>query len=594
MNTILARIDCLKQVMFNLHISACVIPTNDPHMSEYVAEHWKARSYFSGFTGSAGTLVVTHDKVGLWTDSRYFLQAEQQLVGTDIILFRSGNLGIPSYSQWLEDNLEAGSVVAMHESVFSIEEMTSISKEFSRIELTLDTNTDLVSEVWINRPTLPEGEIFVHDIIYAGETVAQKLEKVRLKLNNKRTDTILLNALDEIAWLFNIRANDIEYNPVVIAYAAIENNSATLFVSNKKITKETESYFNENGISIKDYSFFGAYISSFKDKNILLDNTKINYAIYNHVCPLNKIVFATSPISKLKSIKNDTEVNGFKLAMQKDGAALVQFFIWLESCLKNDEKKTEILIANKLKEFRQKQENFYDESFAPIVGYQEHGAIIHYTATDKTNISIEKTGFLLIDSGGHYLHGTTDITRTINLGELSPLQKKDFTLVLKGHIALANTKFPKGTCGAQLDSIARYPLWANELNYGHGTGHGVGCFLCVHEGPQSIRPDQNRTILEKGMILSNEPGIYRPGEYGIRIENLLLIREIENNSESAFLYFETLTLFPIDISAIDGSLMLRNEIDWLNNYHQMVYDRLSPFLSADEKNWLANKCQKLC
>lgn len=575
--------------MSKAHITACVIPSNDPHMSEYVADHWKARNYFSGFTGSAGTLVVTDKKACLFTDSRYILQAEKQLKKSNIDLFIAGD-NVPSYSEWLISNLQNGAVVSMHEFLFSIDEIKSITHAFEKNRITLNTKIDVISSIWTDRPSLPEEKIFIHDDIYSGKTIQQKLEIVSTKLKNKHADILLLNKLDEIAWLLNIRGNDISYNPLAIAYVAIEDKKVTLFISNKKITPKTKQYLTENKIFLKDYTAFNNYLSTLKNKTILLDNTNMNFAVYNQVKKSNNIIFDASPISLLKSIKNNIEIDGFKEAMIKDGIALTQFFIWLENCLKEKVEITEISLAEKLKAFRSQQALFHGESFAPIVAFNEHGAIVHYTATTESNVKIEPTGLLLIDSGAQYLNGTTDITRTIALGELDALQKRNFTLVLKGHIALARAIFSNGTTGNQLDSKAREALQTYGLNYGHGTGHGVGHFLCVHEGPQSIKPDHNNTVLEKGMIISNEPGVYFANEYGIRIENLLLIQDNENSSSSGLLSFETLTLFPIDTNAIDFSLLDKNEIEWLSDYHKMIYKKLSPFLSTTENKWLANKC----
>lgn len=593
MNKVTNRITKLRNTMLNASVSACVIPSSDPHMSEYVPDYWKARTYFSGFTGSAGTLVVTSTEAFLWTDSRYFLQAEKELQGSQIRLFKSGEIGVPSYLEFLSSKLAAGEVISMHASVFSTEEILISKTAFSKKHLLLKTDLDLVSKVWTkNRPLLPEKSIFIYDTLFAGKTIGQKIHSIQSILKKKKAAVLLLNTLDEIAWLLNLRGNDIKYNPLFIAYASIENDKVILFVDTKKISKQVNDYLNDNLLIIKEYNSFSQYISLLKNKTIWIDKAKMNYACYNQVKNYNRIVFGTSPLAKIKSIKNKTEIEGFRTAMIKDGVALTKFYIWLENCLKSNYAITEISAAKKLKKFRSYQSLFFEESFAPIVGYNEHGAIVHYSANKQTDVEIKPNGFLLIDSGGHYLNGTTDITRTIGLGPLTATQKNDFTLVLKAHIALAKATFPKGTYGFELDKIAREPLLKNDLNYGHGTGHGVGHFLCVHEGPQSIRPDKNKTPLKKGMVVSNEPGIYRTKAYGIRTENLLLVKELEDPLKNGILQFEILTLFPIDKTAIDFSLLKEKEIKWLNNYHQTVYNKLAPFLSKTEKCWLADKCKK--
>lgn len=592
MNKVTNRITKLRNTMLNASVSACVIPSSDPHMSEYVPDYWKARTYFSGFTGSAGTLVITITEAFLWTDSRYFLQAEKELQGTQIKLFKSGEIGVPSYLEFLLSKLAAGEVISMHASVFSTEEILISKTAFSKKHLLLKTDLDLVSKVWTkNRPLLPEKSIFIYDTLFTGKTIGQKIHSIQSILKKKKADVLLLNTLDEIAWLLNLRGNDIKYNPLFIAYVSIENDKVILFVDTKKISKQVNDYLNDNHLILKEYNSFSQHISLLKNKTIWIDKAKMNYACYNQVNNYNRIVFGTSPVAKIKSLKNKIEIEGFRTAMIKDGVALTKFYKWLENCLKSNYVVTEISAAKKLKKFRSYQSLFFEESFAPIIGYNEHGAIVHYSANKQTDVEIKPNGFLLIDSGGHYLNGTTDITRTISLGPLTATQKSDFTLVLKAHIALAKAIFPKGAYGFELDKIAREPLLKNGLNYGHGTGHGVGHFLCVHEGPQSIRPDKNKTPLKKGMVVSNEPGIYRTKAYGIRTENLLLVKELEEPSKNGILHFEILTLFPIDKSAIDFNLLEEKEIKWLNNYHQTVYTKLAPFLSKTEKCWLADKCK---
>lgn len=591
--TIRKNIENMRSVMQDKNLNACIIPSADPHASEYLAEHWKARAFFSGFTGSAGTLVVSATNAGVWTDSRYHLQAEEELADTGITLFRAGDPNTVSMEEWLSENLEKGDIVCAQEELFAVNDLIELHKKLASSGISLETEIDLIGLAWKNRHALPLTPVFIHEVEYAGLDTNKKLEQVRSAMQSKETEALILNTLDEIAWLLNIRGNDVTYNPVSIAYAVIETKSAYLFIDDKKLDKAVSTYLESYGIEIRPYKDIYNYLELKKESNIWIDPKKANFALYRIAAENNNIKLESSPISNFKSIKNETEIAGIKKAMIKDGIALTRFFIWFENCLAQDLLLTEIELGEKLKEYRAKQELFFGESFAPIVGYKEHGAIVHYSANPKTNNTITKDGLLLIDSGAQFLHGTTDITRTVSLGNTSTQEKKDFTLVLKGHIALAQAKFPEGTCGYQLDSLARQFLWQEGLNYGHGTGHGVGCFLCVHEGPQGIRPDTNATPLKAGMVISNEPGLYRANEYGIRIENLILVCESKNQSKENFFCFETLTLFPLDKNAIDNSLLTENELKWLNNYHQRVFENLSPYLTTEEITWLAEKCQAI-
>ncbi|MDR3705214.1 MAG: aminopeptidase P family protein [Paludibacteraceae bacterium] len=593
MTEISNRINRLRATMLQQNIAACIIPTNDPHASEYVADHWKARTYFSGFTGSAGTLIVTTSKAGLWTDSRYFLQAADELQGSTIELFKMGEANVPTIATWLGSELEKGNLIAMNADLFSIATIQQYHEYFSALEICLDTKTDLISAAWHNRPALPRAPLFIHEERFAGKSCEEKIDWVRKLMTKVNANLLLLNALDEIAWLFNIRGTDVDFNPVTIAYAAIEANQAILFVDLQKLTAATKTYFDTHHIIVKEYQSVAEYLSSLQGKTILLDKSKMNYAIYEQLTGKNQVKFETSPVLQLKSLKNDTEIKGTRLAMLKDGVALTRFSMWLESSFAQGLCVSELSAANKLRGFRAEQDLFFGESFAPIVGYKAHGAIVHYSASESINAEIKPDGLLLIDSGAQFPHGTTDITRTFALGCPTEKEKSDFTLVLKGHIALAQAVFPAGTCGYQLDALARQFLWKNGLNYGHGTGHGVGCFLCVHEGPQAIRPDANKTPLETGMIISNEPGIYRTGEHGIRLENLVLVQSCNFSDKNDFFCFETLTLFPFDTKAISISLMTAEETVWLNTYHETVFNKLSPLLNQEEKTWLQKKCQAI-
>jgi Xaa-Pro aminopeptidase len=589
MTVINQRINLLRNEMKKHHISACIIANSDPHLSEYIADYWKEREWISGFTGSNGVVALTLDKIALWTDSRYLLQAEQQLQGTNIDVFITNSSALSDLTNWLKKQLtKEQHTIAINAEVFSVNAINEIEKEISDSQLTL-VLSNLIDNLWENRPAIPAKKIFILEEKYAGKSTIEKLSDIRLEMSKDNADVLLITALDEIAWTFNIRGYDIEYNPLVIAYAMVEQKKCTLFIKKEKLTAETQSYLEKQGVLIKEYDDITTVVSSLsKEKKVLIDSAKTNYQLFDAISPACTIINKTSPVSILKSIKNETEIKGIKNACIKDGVALTRFFMWLE---KNIGKETisEISIAEKLRAYRKEQALFFGESFSTIAGYKEHGAIVHYSATAETNTNIQTESFLLIDSGGQYFDGTTDITRTIALGKLTAQQKIDFTLVLKGHIAIATVRFPYGTCGFQLDTLARKALWDNYLNYGHGTGHGIGHFLNVHEGPQSIRPDGNNTVLKKGMILSNEPGVYKTNEYGIRTESMVLVKEDLKTEMGQFMQFETLTLFPIDKQAIDFSLLDEKEQVWLNNYHQQVVEKLSPHLNTEETNWLKQK-----
>jgi Xaa-Pro aminopeptidase len=587
--TISTRIKALRFAMRKNGICACIIPSSDPHQSEYIPDFWNAMSYFSGFSGSNGTLVVTQDNAGLWTDSRYFIQAEAELSNSNIHLFRLGDFGDFSLMNWILSEVKEKNIISLYSLFFSIKEMENYSDFLNSKKITINSDFDLISECWGSRPPLPQSEIFVHKIKYAGESSHTKIKKIQSLLHSKNADLLIINSLDEIAWIFNLRGNDIPYNPVFLSYCIITTGRIILFACTDSFQQKSNIYLKNLGIDILDYSTFFPFIKTIQQKTIWLDFSKTNYETYKILKTKNHFLNETSPISILKAIKNKTEIKNVRKAMIKDGIALTKFFIWFEKCPKSNIIVDEIAISQKLTSFRREQSNFFSESFSTIAGYNSNGAIVHYHPKPATNKQISGNGLLLIDSGGQYFEGTTDITRTVCIGSLNKRQKKDFTLVLKGHIALACANFPKGTYGYQLDSFARKPLWVEGLSYGHGTGHGVGSFLCVHEGPQSIRPDQNKTVLQQGMILSNEPGVYKENEYGIRIENLLLVTE--SLSTNGFLKFETLTLFPIDKNAIDFNLLTTNEINWLIDYHKIVYKKLAPHLSVNEKRWLKKKCK---
>ena len=585
------KLSALRESMKQMGLSAYIVPGTDPHASEYVADYWKERNWLSGFTGSAGTVALTTTKAGLWTDSRYFLQAEAQLKGSGIDLMKEGLAETPSIADWIMSELTTDEAVGVNPEMFSAKAYEALKGKFAEANLRL-VSTDLIRPLWNDRPQLPTQPLYVLEEQYAGQSVADKLEAVRQEMAKHNADVYVLSSLDEIAWLFNIRGTDVDYNPLVIAYAMVEKNKVTLFIAPGKLTAFSMKYVVENKICVADYEHVVPALHAIENHaTVMYDGSRLNQALFEAFPTNCKKVDCPSVVMRLKSVKNPVELAGTRRAMLQDGKALVRFFKWLEETV-GKEHLTEFDIMARLKEFRSEGEHFVGESFGTIAGYQGNGAIVHYSASEKGAAEIKKEGMLLLDSGGQYFDGTTDITRTVTLSEPTAEQKRDYTLVLKGHIALACAKFPKGTCGVQLDILARQFLWQQGMSYGHGTGHGVGHFLCVHEGPQNIRTDLNPTPLEVGMLLSNEPGLYRAGQYGIRIENLVAVKECEVTEFGQFLDFETLTLFPYDQQLIDWSIMTEQEIAWVNNYHKMVEEKLLPLLSEEEAAWLKQKCMK--
>lgn len=592
MEKILKHLSSLRQAMVQHGVSACIIPGTDPHASEYIADYWKEREWISGFDGSAGTAVVTLTTAGLWTDSRYFLHAAEQLEGTGIELMKQGLPETLEILPWLATQLKAGEKVGVNPQVFSLNSYASMKNELKMNGLEL-LSIDLPGAVWTDRPSIPLNPFYAFNVKYAGKSAVDKLALVRAELKKAHADVFVMSALDDIAWLFNIRGNDVDYNPVVISYALIENDKATLFIAPEKLTHETSSYLKNEGVVVEGYEAIYDRLKQLKpSESVLVDGSKLNQALYESIPSTCVIRNTMSPVFKLKGVKNEVEMAGVRSAMVKDGVALTRFFMWLEANLESG-KLSEISISEKLRAFRSEQENFVGESFGTIAGYAAHGAIVHYNAQPETESTLKAENILLLDSGGQYLDGTTDITRTIALGKPTDEQQVDFTLVLKGHIALATALFPAGTRGSQLDILARKALWNLGLNYGHGTGHGVGHFLCVHEGPQSIRMDENPTVLQPGMMISNEPGMYRTNEYGIRIENLVHVVPAQKTEFGQFLKFETLTLFPIDRELIDITLLNEDEEMWIDEYHAEVVRKLSPSLTDEEVIWLENKCRPI-
>jgi len=586
------RIEKLHQAMKHAGVSACIVPGTDPHASEYIADYWKEREWISGFDGSAGTVALTLENGGLWTDSRYFLQGEEQLAGSGIELMKQGLPETPEMIAWICSQLKGGERVAVNAQMFSVNSFAAMQNEFTANGIQL-VSLDLIAEVWIDRPSLPENPFYIFDTKYNGQSASEKLTVLRAQLSKSNADMMVVSALDDIAWLYNIRSNDVAYNPVVIAYSLVSNSKATLYIDAEKLTSDTKQYLETQGIETAPYlAIYDALKAIPYAKSILIDGAKLNQSLNEAIPTITPRRNLMSPIFKLKSIKNETEVAGIRWAMTKDGVALTRFFMWLEENVKTG-KLTELSISQKLYDFRHAQENFVGESFGTIAGYKAHGAIVHYKATEKSDATIKPEGILLLDSGGQYLDGTTDITRTITLSDATREEKSDFTLVLKGHIALAKAIFPYGTRGSQLDILARKALWDMGLNYGHGTGHGVGHFLNVHEGPQSIRMDENATILHPGMIISNEPGMYRTDKHGIRIENLVHVIPAVSTEFGDFLEFETLTLFPIDRNLIEIMLINEEESEWIDDYHRKVFETLAPHLTNEEQDWLKEKCKSI-
>lgn len=585
--TIASRLEALRNQMKINGIYATVIPQIDPHQSEYIAAHWQVRRFLSGFTGSAGDLVVTLDKALLWTDSRYFIQAARQLDGTEITLMKDGLAETPSIAQWLATNVPSGQYVGIDGMLFSHVAFNNLAQTLDAHSIEVVTDFSPIDHIWTDRPPLPQDKIFIHDIKYAGQSAEDKISTIVDNLKARGLDAILISALDEIAWTLNIRGTDVSCNPVATSFLFISAKRSTLFIDPAKTDDATEAYLRNAGVVTAPYDSLLQFLESLAPQKVLVDEARTAERICSALGPNRR--YGASPIPMLKGCKNDIQVEGTRAAMERDGAALVKAFIEIENRLAAGETTTEITVADILQKHRAAQPLYFDLSFDTIAGYAAHGAIVHYSATDETNATLQPSGLLLIDSGAQYLDGTTDITRTIALGTPTAQEKSDFTLVMKGHIALGTAIFPEGTRGAQLDALARQFLWKHGLSYLHGTGHGVGHFLNVHEGPQSIRLNENPTPLTPGMITSNEPGIYREGVHGIRCENLVLTVPAFSTEFGRFLKFETLTLFPFDRNLFDLSMMTPDEIRWVNEYHATVYARLAPHLSTDEQQWLRER-----
>ena len=587
------RVKKLRELMEEKGITAYIVNTADPHQSEYVADYYKGRVWISGFTGSAGTVIITEDRAILWTDGRYFIQAEKELKGSEYELYKMGIPGYPTYTQWLKDNLRDGDTVGFDGKVFAQISVENLEKEFENREIGFIDEYDLVGELWKDRPLLSKEEAFVHEIKYTGKTTSEKIEDVRQAMKEFNVDYFILGSLDDIAWLYNIRGRDVENNPVVISYGIVSLKGAYLFVDQDKINTDVENHLKKNGVAIKNYEEVAQFIRTIEgNTRVQLDKNRINRWLYKSIPESCKIVNRVDITTNLKAIKNQTEIENQKNAYIKDGVALVKFLYWIDSNI-GKLKITELSAGEKLLEFRKEQRDFIEPSFGTISAYGANAAMMHYSADENSNAEIKNKGLYLVDSGGQYLDGTTDITRTVAMGPITEEEKRDFTLALKGHINLSSARFLYGATGHSLDVLARYPLWQEGIDYKSGTGHGVGYLLNVHEGPHRISTMPNSVALEKGMVVSIEPGVYKEGSHGIRIENIVVVEEDIKTEIDQFMRFETLSFVPIDLAAVDVSLLLEKEKAWLNDYHKAVYDKLSPYLNEDEKDWLRNETRNI-
>lgn len=586
MNEINQRLESLREVMRREHLSAFIFPSTDAHQSEYVADHWQGRTWISGFNGSAGTAVVTMKSAALWTDSRYFLAAEEQLKGTEFQLMKLKIEGTPTISEWLAQELQGenaevgldGMVNSYHETMGLIADLRKSGG------ITVRTNFDPLGLIWTDRPAIPANPVEIQPMEFAGESVASKISRIRTALRQRHADGMLISALDDIAWTLNLRGTDVHCVPVFVSYLLISSQQVSLYVDSAKINDEVKAYLTENGISLYSYNKVAEGLERYSEYNILLDGDETSYFLWKTV-KCQEIIAGNSPVPAMKAQKNDREIAGFRQAMLRDGVAMVKFLRWLKPAVEAGG-QTEISIDGKLTSLRAEQHLFRDISFDTIAGYQAHGAIVHYEATPETDVALKPEGLILIDSGAQYQDGTTDITRTIALGPVTEEMKHVYTLVLKGHIQLELAKFPDGASGTQLDALARECMWREGYNYLHGTGHGVGAYLSVHEGPHQIRMEWKPTPLRAGMTVTDEPGLYLSGKFGVRIENTLLIKDYQTTEFGKFLQMESLTLCPIDLTPVDFSMLQPEEIEWLDTYHRDVFEKLSPYLEGEDLEWL--------
>lgn len=587
------RLSELRRFMESKNLSVFVIPSTDPHLSEYPAATWESRKWISGFTGSAGTIVVSLKEAGLFTDSRYFLQGKTELENTGIDLFKMGLPETPDMIDWIISQAGEDGKVGIDGLVYAAADAQLLENRLKRKNIELVTEYDPFTEVWKDRPEMPTNEIFALSEDITGESTKSKIQRIVASLKKEGADGMIMVTLDTIAWTFNIRGTDVDFNPVAVAYAYISEKETVLFINPKKMTVEVAENLKQQGVTLADYDKVFDYVANLTASTaVMVTGSKINRRLLQTIPASCSVIDVPSPADLMKSKKNETELKGFRNAMLKDGMALVKFYMWMEKAVPAGE-VTEVTIEDKLREYRSQQPLYFGESFNTIAGYGGNGAIVHYHATPESHSKVEPKGLLLIDSGAQFMDGTTDITRTLAVGTLTEQMKKDYTNVLKGHIQIATAIYPQGTRGSQLDVLARKALWDNCLHYSHGTGHGIGHFLNVHEGPQNIRLEENSVTLQPGMVTSNEPGLYRADEYGIRIENLIVTQEYNKNEFGAFYNFETITLCPIDTTPIIKELLTEREVEWFNNYHTMVFDKLSPHLNDEEKAWLKKKTKHI-
>ena len=586
------RLEDLREVMRREHLAAFIFPSTDPHQGEYVPDHWKGREFISGFNGSAGTAVVTLTSAALWTDSRYFLAAADQLKDTEFQLMKQKVEGTPTIAEWIGKECGAGVEVGIDGMVNSTNSVRELIADLRKQGgITLRTNLDPLAQIWQDRPLIPVNPVEEYPLTYAGEAASVKIARIRQALRKLHADGMLMASLDDIAWTLNLRGTDVHCSPLFVSYLLISSTAVTLYINKEKLTPEVVAYLRGEGIGVDAYENVQRGLKDYFEYNILLDPDEVNYTLFNTVT--REVIEAESPVKRMKTIKNDTEIAGFKQAMLKDGIAMVKFLYWLDKQLSEGETLTEISVSDELASLRAEQTLFRGLSFDTIAGYEAHGAIVHYESTPETDVPLRPEGLLLLDSGAQYLDGTTDITRTIALGPVTEEQRKVYTLVLKGHIQLELCKFPSGTSGTQIDVLARKDMWRAGMNYLHGTGHGVGSYLNVHEGPHQIRMEWKPAPLVAGMTVTDEPGIYLAGKFGVRIENTLLVTYYNETEFGKFLKFEPLTLCPIDKKPIIKEMMLPEEIEWLNQYHRRVFEQLSPRLDDNEMEWLQEACAPL-
>ncbi|MFU7516605.1 aminopeptidase P family protein [Clostridium sp. HCS.1] len=586
------NLEQLREVMKGENIDYYIIPSSDAHQSEYVAEYFKGREFISGFTGSAGTLLVGRKEAYLWTDGRYFIQADKELNGSGISLMKIRTPGYPTIEEWIRSNIKANETLGFDGKVFSVKEYEGYLNIAKEIGFNINMGNDLLDNIWTDRPELPQDKIFIHDEKYAGKSSSEKLKEVRKNMESKKGDFYILSSLDDIAWLCNIRGNDIKFNPVALAYVVVGKDYAKLYINNNKLDDITKNKLYNEGFIIKEYDEIEEDVKLLNGA-VIFDEVRLNAKIFTALNDKVKLIRETNITTNLKAIKNEVEIANWEISQVRDGVAMVKFIKWLKENI-GKEKITEISASNKLRDFRAEGENYKGDSFGTIAGYKEHAAMMHYSATEASDYELKPEGMFLLDSGAQYLDGTTDITRTFILGPITEEEKRDYTLVLQGHIALSTARFLRGSTGLNLDVLARKPLWDYGIDYKCGTGHGLGFFLNVHEGPQAIRPMGNSTELEPGMVITNEPGVYKEGKYGIRTENTIIVeKDLVSEEFGEFYKFRTISYCPIDLEGVNVEMLSLQEKTWLNDYHKMVFEKLSPYLNEEEKEFLKHETREV-